>query len=244
MRAIRSCHLSVPAVGLVGLLLSACASSTPAPTSASASAFVLPTASGSVDYSVDSTWLAAPTTATYPVDVFYLSDTTYAAPNASAPVIGPIDAPSMVAGDKLVFTWTASVFSTVANIYAPYYRQVDVAKQESMTDSQQIATVGGVPTSDATAAFTYYLSHFNHGRPFMLAGHSQGSAILSHLLASYMPAHPDVYARMVAAYVIGYPIGRSYLAANPTLAFAQRADDTRVIISYNTEAPSIASDLR
>jgi pimeloyl-ACP methyl ester carboxylesterase len=240
----RHAHLlsmSLLGLAVLSLLLSGCGSPAPSAAPASSPPFVLPTASGSVDYSVASTWVTVPTATTYPVDVFYLCDTTYTKPTASSPPIGPIDAPSMVSGNKEVLTWTATAFSTVANIYAPYYRQVDVATQKSMTDAQQMATVGGVPTADATAAFEYYLAHYNHGRSFILAGHSQGSSVLSHLLADYMPTHPDVYARMVAAYVIGYPIGRSYLAANPTLRFAQSATDTGVIVSYNTEATSIAS---
>ena len=42
---------------------------------------------------------------------------------------------------------------------------------------------------------------------------------------------------MVAAYVIGYSITEEYLARNPHLKFAERSDDTGVIISYNTEGP-------
>jgi pimeloyl-ACP methyl ester carboxylesterase len=99
--------------------------------------------------------------------------------------------------------------------------------------------VAGIPTLDAVAAFDYYIQHYNHGRPFILAGHSQGSNVLRNLLAEYMKDHPDVYARMIAAYVIGFPVTTEYLAANPQLKFAESADDTGVIISYNTQAPDV-----
>jgi hypothetical protein len=52
-----------------------------------------------------------------------------------------------------------------------------------------------------------------------------------------MKQNPDVYKRMVAAYVIGYSVTTDYLAENPHLKFAEGADDTGVIISYNTESP-------
>ena len=56
------------------------------------------------------------------------------------------------------------------------------------------------------------------------------------VLSEYMKNHPDRYERMVAAYLIGYSVTDSYLAANPHLRFAQGADDTGVIISYNTQS--------
>jgi hypothetical protein len=89
---------------------------------------------------------------------------------------------------------------------------------------------------DAVAAFDYYIQHFNNNRPFILVGHSQGATVLSNLLARYMKDHPDVYSRMIAAYVIGNPITDAYLTANPHLKFAEGPDDTGVIISYNTQA--------
>lgn len=44
---------------------------------------------------------------------------------------------------------------------------------------------------------------------------------------------------MIAAYVIGYPVTSTYLANNPHLKFAESSDDLGVIISYNTQAPSV-----
>jgi hypothetical protein len=54
-----------------------------------------------------------------------------------------------------------------------------------------------------------------------------------------MKENPDVYSRMIAAYVIGYSVTDEYLAKNPHLKFAEGPDDTGVIISYNTEAPDV-----
>ena len=41
----------------------------------------------------------------------------------------------------------------------------------------------------------------------------------------------------MAAYVIGFAITTDDLAANPALKFAEGADDTGVIVSWNTEGP-------
>jgi hypothetical protein len=87
----------------------------------------------------------------------------------------------------------------------------------------------------------YYISHFNHGRPFILASHSQGSQVMEFLLVRYMKAHPDVYKRMIVAYVVGYSVTPSYLAQHPFHKFAKGPNDTGVIASWNTEAPTIAA---
>jgi hypothetical protein len=91
---------------------------------------------------------------------------------------------------------------------------------------------------DIYSALDYYFQNKNNGKPFVLAGHSQGSVWLSVILQDYMKKHPEYLERMVAAYAIGWSITRDYLAKNPHLKFATGATDTGVIISYNTEGES------
>jgi hypothetical protein len=145
----------------------------------------------------------------------------------------------MRSGAKAAFARTATAFSPSANIFAPYYRQATI-QVVSMTYAQQEPIVGGEPTTDALSAFDYYIKHLNNGRPFILAGHSQGSHILINLMAEYMKKNPDVYKRMIAAYVPGYSITPQYLQQNSELKFAENADDTQVIVAYNTVAPEIS----
>jgi pimeloyl-ACP methyl ester carboxylesterase len=142
----------------------------------------------------------------------------------------------MVAGASRGFQGQATAFEPVGNIFAPYYRQAATDILALPFDQQQ-AIVTGIPKTCIFAAFDYYINTLNQGRPFILAGHSQGSNILVYLLSEYMALHPDVYRRMIAAYVIGYSITPDYLARNPHLKFATGPDDTGVIVSYNTEAP-------
>jgi hypothetical protein len=138
------------------------------------------------------------------------------------------------------YTRQAWAFRTFANIYAPYYRQIDAIYQLALSPAEQETNIQGPPSVDVFAAFTYYLKHYNHGRPFILVGHSQGSAVLRYLLSAYMKTHPRVYRRMIAAYILGQSITPEYLTANPHLKFAKGASDTGVIVSWNTEAPTIA----
>ena len=95
------------------------------------------------------------------------------------------------------------------------------------------------PRNDGIAAFNYYIRHFNHGRAFILAGALAGLKRHGVPSRGYMKAHPDVYKRMIAAYVVGYSITPHYLAQNPFLKFATGPNDTGVIVSWNTEAPTI-----
>ena len=94
-----------------------------------------------------------------------------------------------------------------------------------------------MPYDDITTALDYYFEHFNGDRPFILAGHSQGSGIILQLLQTYFKEHPEYYARMVAAYAIGYSVTDDYLAANPHVKFATGESDSGVIIAWNTEGP-------
>ena len=197
------------------------------------------TGDNSTDYSLSQNWLALPTATNQPVDVFYLIDTTYQKPNADSPNICTINDPGMEQGGQAAFSRTATAFEPVANIYAPYFRQVDAMYKKSLPIDQQNQIVDGLPTQDALGAFDYYIKHYNGGRPFILAGHSLGSNLLANILADYMKNNPKVYERMIAAYVIGYSITPDYLAQNPELKFAEGPRDTGVIVSYNTEAPVV-----
>lgn len=190
------------------------------------------------DYSKSEHWLSLPASVDKEVDVFYIYPTAWQKVDKDDPNICDIDNPSMLNGSKIAFEGQATAFETVGNIYAPYYRQADGAHTLSLPSmEEQDKFTGGIPTSDVFAAFDYYIKHYNNGRPFIIAGHSQGSVIARFLLSEYMKENPDVYNRMIAAYIIGYSITDEYLAENPHLKFAEGPDDTGVIISYNTEAP-------
>ena len=183
------------------------------------------------DYSIASHWLSIPATV-YPVDIFYLYPTSWSNSD-SLPAICAIDDTSMLRMAPQAFAHQATAFETVGNVYAPFYRQYNNSPVNRMNG------IAGIPTTDGTAAFDYYIRNFNHGRPYIMVSHSQGSNVASIILSSYMAANPEVYARMIAAYVIGFPITKEYLANNPHLKFANDSIDTGVIISYNTESSGI-----
>lgn len=191
------------------------------------------------DYAPAEHWLSLPSQPDKEVDVFYLYPTSWKKLNESEPNVCEIDNPLMLKYSKLAFNGQAAAFETIGNIYAPYYRQNDSVSTLALPFKEQQEVVAGYPATDCIAAFDYYIEHYNNGRPFILASHSQGSNVMLFLLSEYMKENPEVYSRMIAAYVIGYSITPDYMANNPHLKFAQGPDDTGVIISYNTQAPTI-----
>jgi pimeloyl-ACP methyl ester carboxylesterase len=190
-----------------------------------------PTGSTATDYSQSTHWLSLPATV-YKVDVFYLYPTAWSNSD-TMPVICTIDNASMLIQAPQAFARQATAFDSIANIYAPFYRQ------DNSSPVNRWNVIADIPTSDATRAFDYYIKHFNNGRPFILLGHSQGATILTNLLSGYLKNNPQVYAKMIAAYVIGSPVTQAYLNQNIHLKFATGPDDTGVIISWNTEAPDV-----
>ena len=191
------------------------------------------------DYAKPEHWLSRPAAPTKAVDVFYLYPTVYQKESTDAPNICAVDNPAMLEKSQQAFAFQATAFEPTANLFAPYYRQADAIYTLRLPLAEQGKVIGGIPATDALAAFDYYIKNYNQGRPFILAGHSQGSNVLLYLLSDYMKQNPKVYARMIAAYVVGYSITPEYLAKNPHLKFAEGPDDTGVIVSYNTEAPQM-----
>ena len=199
------------------------------------------TAGPVTDYHEPGNWMLVPASPDKPVDVFYIHPTSYSRADATAPVVADINDAGMRKGAQSAYERQASAFAPVANVYAPYYRQLDAVWALTLPAAEHVQAIEGAPTIDVTAAFAYYLEHFNDGRPFAIAGHSQGSDVATHLLAGYLTQHPDVAKRMVVAYVVGYSVTQDWLDANPAFPFADGATDTGVIASWNTEAPTIAS---
>ncbi len=191
------------------------------------------------DYSNPGHWLSLPAHPSKPVDVFYVYPTVWAKVDPAEPNYCSIDHPGMHQGAASAFSSQATAFETTGNLYAPYYRQADGKYTLSLAEDQRWEVVRKVPAADVMAAFDYYINNFNNGRPFIIAGHSQGSNVIMFLLSEYMKTQPDVYARMIAAYVIGYPVTAEFMATNKHLKFAEGPDDTGVIISYNTQSPKV-----
>ena len=193
-----------------------------------------------IDYSDKVNWLSYPEI-TKDVDAIYIYSTSYADMSFEdgASNYVPIDNPEMILLALGEYETNATVFEESCNVFVPWYRQAgmkyanEVAKKTGNID----AALAGLSYTDIKAALDYYFENCNNGRPFIIAGHSQGSAMVRYVLKNYFKEHQDYYQRMVAAYPIGFSITKEDLENYPYLKFATGESDTGVIISYNTEGP-------
>ncbi|MGX8704535.1 MAG: DUF3089 domain-containing protein, partial [bacterium] len=194
----------------------------------------------SIDYSKKESWYKIPEI-TAEVDTFYIYATEYIMGSfeEGAPDYATLDNEEMLQGVEAEYIGHATTFEGATNVFLPYYRQsgLKYAGEVIEKTGDYNNALSGIPFDDLTAALDYYFENCNGGRPFIIAGHSQGSAMALLLLSTYFKDHPEYYERMVAAYAIGYSVTDEYLAANPHLKFATGETDTGVIIAYNTEGP-------
>ncbi len=133
--------------------------------------------------------------------------------------------------DTSVIARQASVFNSCCRLYAPRYRQAGPGAIGSHDGSGDKAF--DLAYGDVKRAFEYYLAHDNHGRPFILAGHSQGSLHIYRLIAEMIDGKP-LQRRFVAAYTPGVPValgefGRRFKSIGP----CARPADIACIASWN-----------
>ena len=202
--------------------------------STQASSFA-PLAGTPSDYSDPDNWASLPQTPDKKADTFYIYPTAYINTAKDAPEIVPIGDETMRKGALGNIALNCGVFSESTNVYVPFYRQSNLSAIAGLYGDELLEFQMREQRTDVYAALDYYFEHYNNGRPFILAGHSQGSVMLKLVLREYMREHPEYYERMIASYVLGYSITNEDMEVNPNLRFAEGADDTGVIISWNTE---------
>jgi len=141
------------------------------------------------DYSKGENWMVRQDAGEQAVDVFYLYPTS--TPATWTEQIHPINQ-GMKSLAYVSYDRGPSCFDEYANIFAPYYRQLSLAKGiASCKNGEEFsnAVYDTVVRTDAYAALDYYFEHYNNGRPFILASHSQGSFTMRHVLGEYMAIH-------------------------------------------------------
>ncbi len=169
------------------------------------------------------------------VDIFYVLPTIFSDRNNA--YMRWRDNKALQRKAQMIAAQHTGIFSSYCRVFAPYYRQAEfrrVLKEINLPVEKQKFIWHGI--YDVQGAFRYYLKHHNNGRPFILLGFSQGAMALLEVMKTEL-ADPEVNAKLVAAYLIGYPNMPKTFPQYPHLRTAQRADDTGVIITYNSQAP-------
>ena len=103
--------------------------------------------------------------------------------------------------ERSIALFQAARYSQYCRVYAPMYHQITVTALDS--GNQETPAELKVPVRNVEAAFATYLKDDNHGRPFVLIGHSQGSFVLEQLIAKMVDRRPAVRARMLSAILMG-----------------------------------------
>lgn len=172
-------------------------------------------AGGRPDYTQASSWVARPGVPGDPADwlpdgvtaaapgkaaIFYIHPTTYLERDRW-------NAPLQVGGDtafrtNLFVQSQASAFNGAGQIWAPYYRQAAYGAFLLGTADAQKAL--DFAYQDVAAAFDEFVREAGN-RPIILAAHSQGALHLERLLREKVAGKP-IAKRVVAAYVVGWPI--------------------------------------
>jgi len=175
-----------------------------------------------------------------PADVFFIHPTTYfgADPNAR------FDEPGATRTrlEQGVLRFQASAFNGCCRIYLPRYRQAALAAfLNKKEDTAQRTVAFELAYSDVRRAFDYYIAEENHGRPFILASHSQGSLHAMRLLQERIAAEP-LRTQLVAAYVIGYSVPEEIEQTAVPVCRGARA--TGCLLDWNTVAADAGEDRR
>jgi hypothetical protein len=131
-----------------------------------------------------------------PIDCFYVYPTVSTDPGVNSTM-------KIEAEEISVALHQFARFGAKCRLYAPMYRQFTLTALTARLNGK--AMTGGDPAlgyNDVVDAWNEYLTRDNHGRGVVLIGHSQGSGLLTQLIAREIDGKP-VQARLVSAILMG-----------------------------------------
>lgn len=177
-----------------------------------------------VDYSNANNWAALPSkkdlsdetpeklplpSEPYTIDVFFVYPTIYyGGRGKDVPWNADINDKKLNKRiDESTILFQASAFNQVGNVYVPRYRQAHLSAYFSK-DKASAHKAFELAYSDVKHAFQYFIEHYNHNKPFIIASHSQGTQHAERLLEELVDK-TNLKNRLVAAYLIGMPIRKN-----------------------------------
>ena len=204
--------------------------------------FQAPAARSGPDYADAANWIARPGLADdpswwrptsearpltpKPAHVFYIHPTTYLQRDRWNAPLDNLESRNRAA---LFVQSQASAFSDVGAVWAPRYRQA--AFGAFLLDSKDARGALALAYSDVNRAFDRFLAAIPDGEPVILAGHSQGALHLTRLLRERVAGKP-LRARIVAAYVVGWPLSASADIPALGLPACRAPDQAGCILSW------------
>ena len=198
------------------------------------------------DYSTPAHWAALPTVddeadrtpgtrfrdeqATAAADVFFIHPTVYSDTRKGDRLWNAnlADTKLNASVDESTIRNQATVFNAAGRVYAPRYRQANLAVFYDAGRSVKQQALDTAYT-DVLAAFDYYLTNYHDGRPIIIAAHSQGTLHAKRLLKDRFAG--TLHERLVAAYLVGMPIRTDEFANIPVCADSTQ---TGCFVSWRT----------
>jgi len=171
-------------------------------------------------------------------DVFFIHPTTHFGAAANA----RFDEPGVTCTrlDQGVLRFQASVFNTCCRIYAPRCRQAALGAFLT-ADTAHATTAYKLAYGVVCSAFDYYIDRENHGRPFILVSHSQGSPHAMRLLQERL-AGSALQPQLVVAYIVGYSLPEEIERSGVPVCRTPRT--TGCLVDWNTAAEGTRTDRR
>jgi hypothetical protein len=172
-----------------------------------------------------------------PASVFFIHPTSYltrAAWNA------PLDDPQSADLARTFIRGQASSFNGVGAIWAPRYRQATFGS--FLTTKAEAQRALDAAYADVALAFDAFVAQAPKDSPIILAGHSQGALHLTRLLREKIAGKP-IAARVVAAYVVGWPVSVDTDIKAMGMPACTTADQARCILSWQSFAEPATTTL-
>ena len=194
------------------------------------------------DYTSADGWVGLPesdASAEQPVDVFFVMGSTYYVPYHDSWNQPADDAEANKVITK--FFKTLPIFVGCCKAYTPRFRQAILGAAADRTGNGEKATA--LAYADVERAFDEFIQHRNNGRPFVLAGASQGSKYVFALLKNRISGTP-LKDRMVAAYPIIYWMTKDQFAKDaPDIPICSEAKQTGCVVTFNPVGPHLRTGL-
>ena len=115
--------------------------------------------------------------------------------------------------DYTSILYQASAFSEKCRLFAPRYRQAHL-KSYFTPYADSAAAAFELAYLDVKTAFIFYLNHYNNGRPFIIAAHSQGTTHAMRLIKELVEGKP-LQQQMICAYLVGMAVPQTYFVGLP-----------------------------
>jgi len=116
-------------------------------------------------------------------------------------------------------------------VYAPRWRQMTAWGYFAEMEDREAAM--NVAYGDVERAWLYYVKHYNPGltRPFIIAGHSQGTEHAVRLLKKYRDSENGNFkGRLIAAYLVGSEVYPSHTGFEP----CEKSTSTSCIVGWRS----------